>query len=838
MPQFYTNVLQYGNRVFAREVRNGKKELHKVPFRPTMFVPSKTESKHKTVFGENLEPIRFGDINDAKAFIKDYKDVKNFPIYGNTSFAYQYITETYPAEIEYDISQLSILTLDIETASENGFPSVDNPLEEVLLISVQDNNTKKITTFGAKKFDVTNIKYITNKNNFEYIKCRDEADLLTTFLRFWQMAQPDIVTGWNTQIFDLPYLMVRIRRVLGEERVKDLSPWRIVNDRTIKMSGREHLTADIFGLSNLDYLDLYKKFTYQTQESYKLDFIAQVELGKKKLETPYETFKELYTEDWQTFVEYNVIDVELVDQLEDKMKLIELIITMAYDAKCNFTDIFSAVRTWDCILYNHLSDKNIVVHQKKDRTSESRTIEGAYVMEPTPGKYDWVVSFDAASLYPSIIMQYNMSPETMVDGVTADCSVDKLLDEETDYKTWLENKNLAMSANGYCFSREKQGLFPEIVERIFTERVFYKKKMIAAQKEYEKTKDASLLKLISKYNNIQMARKIQLNSLYGALANEYFRYYDDRIAEGITMTGQYIIRHIGKSLDTYLNKICGTTDNKFTMYSDTDSCYITLDAVVKKFFSTQAPEKIVEFIDKICEEKIVPALDKACGEIASATHAFQSKIQFKREVIADKGIWVAKKRYALNVFNSEGVQYKEPKLKVMGLEIVRSSTPGSVRQYLRDAVKLSLTGTQVDLQTLIQELEAKFMKMPPEEIAFPRSANNLVKYSSASSIFIKGTPLHIRGSLLHNTYVKKQKLDKRYELIKEGDKIKYLYLKEPNPINENCISFIGKLPKELDLHKYIDYNTMFEKSFLEPMKTVLDCIGWSTSPVATLDDLF
>ena len=838
MTQFYTNVLQYGNRVFAREVRNGKKGLHKVPFRPTMFVPSKTEGKHKTVFGENLEPIQFGDINDAKEFIKNYKDVKNFPIYGNTSFAYQYITETYPTEIEYDISQLSIFTLDIETASENGFPSVDNPLEEVLLISVQDNNTKKITTFGAKKFDVTNIKYITNKNNFEYIKCRDEADLLTTFLRFWQMAQPDIVTGWNTQIFDLPYLMVRIRRVLGEEKVKDLSPWRIVNDRTIKMSGREHLIADIFGLSNLDYLDLYKKFTYQTQESYKLDYIAQVELGKQKLEMQYETFKEFYTEDWQRFVEYNVIDVELVDQLEDKMKLIELIITMAYDAKCNFTDIFSAVRTWDCILYNHLSDKNIVVHQKKDRTSESRTIEGAYVMEPTPGKYDWVVSFDAASLYPSIIMQYNMSPETMINGVNSDCSVDKLLENDVDYRTWLVNKNMAMSANGYCFSREKQGLFPEIVEKIFTERVFYKKKMIAVQKDYEKTKDVLLLKLISKYNNIQMARKIQLNSLYGALANEYFRYYDDGIAEGITMTGQYIIRHIGKSLDTYLNKICGTTDKKFTMYSDTDSCYITLDEVVKKFFTTQPPEKIVTCIDKICEEKIIPALNKACGEIFSNTNAFQSKIEFKREVIADKGIWVAKKRYALNVFNSEGVQYKEPKLKVMGLEIVRSSTPGSVRQYLRDAVKLSLTGTQVDLQTLIQELETKFMKMPPEEIAFPRSANNLVKYSSASSIFIKGTPLHIRGSLLHNTFVKKQKLDKRYELIKEGDKIKYLYLKEPNPINENCIAFIGKLPKELDLHTYIDYNTMFEKSFLEPMKTILDCIGWSTSPVATLDDLF
>ena len=483
MKKFYTNVLQFGNKLLVREVRNGKKDNHKVEFRPTMFIKTKQESKHKSLFGDNLEPMKFGDINDAKDFMKKYKDVENFPIFGNTSFAYQYITEEYPEEVDYDISQLTIFTIDIETASENGFPSVDNPIEEVLLITVQDNITKKITTFGAKKFDVSNIQ-----KNFEYIKCRDEADLLSTFLRFWQLNCPDVVTGWNTQLFDLPYLMVRIKRVLGEDRMKDLSPWRVVNERTVTMNGREYTTADIYGISNLDYLDLYKKFTYSAQESYKLDYIAQQELGRRKLEHGYETFKEHYTEDWQSFVEYNITDVELVDALEDKMKLIELVITMAYDAKCNFTDIFSAVRTWDCILHNHLWAKNIIVHQKKD--NEGRTIAGAYVKEPVPGKYDWVVSFDAASLYPSIIMQYNMSPETMMVGITADASPEILLEGEVNFHDFLKNKNFAMAANGYCYTHEHQGLFPEIVEKIFTERVFYKKKMIEAQKEYEKSKDA------------------------------------------------------------------------------------------------------------------------------------------------------------------------------------------------------------------------------------------------------------------------------------------------------------------------------------------------------------
>ena len=360
MTQFYTNVLQYGNKILVREVKNGKKDAHKNDFHPTMFIKAKGESKYKSLFGDALEPITFGDINDAKEFMDKYKGVENFPIYGNESYAYQYITENYPTEVDYDISQLTILTIDIETSSENGFPSVDNAIEEVLLITLQDNITKKITTFGAKKFDVHDIKHISSKNNYEYVKCRDEADLLSTFLRFWQMASPDIITGWNTTFFDLPYLTQRIRRILGEDRVKDLSPWRIVRDRVITKNGRDNLSVDIFGVSNLDYIDLYKKFTYSTQESYKLDYIAQQELGRTKLETQYETFKDHYTEDWQSFVEYNVVDVELVDALEDKMKLIELIITMAYDAKCNFTDIFSAVRTWDCILYNHLWNKNII----------------------------------------------------------------------------------------------------------------------------------------------------------------------------------------------------------------------------------------------------------------------------------------------------------------------------------------------------------------------------------------------------------------------------------------------------------------------------------------------
>ena len=836
MSHFYSNVQQYGNRLLVREIQNGRRSQRKVDFKPSLFVKAKGESKYKSIYGTYLDPIKFLDINDAKKFVRDYEDVDNFEIYGNTSYAYQYITETYPGDIDYDLSQLVMFTIDIETASENGFPNVDYANEEILLITLQDYTTKKIITFGTRPFDIKKIKHINNPNNYEYVHCANERDMLQTFLTFWMSSNPDVVTGWNIQMFDIPYLVNRITNILGGEFSQQLSPWKNVASRTISLGGKDYNTYDIYGVSILDYLDVYKKFTYKAHESYKLDYIANYELGKNKLESQYETFKDFYTKDWHNFVEYNVIDVELVDSLEDKMKLIELMMTMAYDAKCNFNDVYSAVRTWDCILYNHLWNKNIVVQPKKHKPS--RNIVGAFVMEPTPGKYDWVVSFDAASLYPSIIMQYNMSPETLIESSVLNCSPDDLLKHKVDHRATLQNNNYAMSSNGYCYTREKQGLFPEIVEKIFSERVFYKKKMIEAEKDYELTKDPATVKLISKYNNIQMARKIQLNSLYGALANQYFRFYDDRIAEGITLTGQYIIQHVGHALDDFLNTVCNTRGEKYTFYSDTDSCYVTLNKVVEKFFAGNDKNKIVKLIDKISNEKLVPVMDKACEQIAAYTHAYKQKMQFKREVIADAGIWVAKKRYALNVYNSEGVQYDEPKLKAMGLEIVRSSTPAPVRQYLRDAVKIALTSTEEQLQLYIANVEEKFNNMEPEQIAFPRSANSLDKYISPSSIYMKATPMQVRGALLYNYYIEKKGLDKKYELIKEGEKIKYLYLKQPNHIKENCIAFTSVLPKELDLHRYVDYITMFEKSFLDPLLTIVNTLGWNVRPVATLDLLF
>ncbi len=835
--KFYTNVQQWGNKLLVRGVNNGTPYLTKVDYLPTLYLKSSSDSEIKSMFGENLKPISFDNIKEAKAFVESREGIEDSPIFGNTGYAYQYIHEKWGKQIEFDQATMCIRTIDIETSSELGFPEKSNPLEEILLVTFQDLATKERWTFGSRPFDLKNAKHLKNKEKIKYILCRDERDLIERVLRFWAANPPDIITGWNIVMFDIPYFIARTIRVLGEASTRALSPWNEVRPKMVKGFGNEEvLTYDILGVSQLDYLDLFKKFANMKPENYKLDTVAEEVLGRKKLEHPYETFKEFYTKDWQLFVEYNNVDVELVDEMDDQLQLISLALTMAYDAKCNFSDVFAPTKLWDCLIFNYLASRNIQVHQRQgDR--EKRRIKGGYVSEVKPQKYEWVVSFDATSLYPSIIMQYNMSPEKLVEGLAFDTTVDGLLNDEYDLSA-LKDRNVAMTANGYCFQRDNQGVFPEIVTRLFKERVEYKKLMQKAEKEYEKTKDPIAKKAVSKYDNFQQARKILLNSLFGAMANEYFRYFDIRIAEGITLTGQYIIQRISIALNEYLNKVCKTSGFNYSFYSDTDSCYVTLAPLVEKLYSHLPPEKIVGILDKICKEQLNSVLETTAKAIADDTNGFHQTIYFKREAIADHAIFLGKKHYALNVWDNEGLRYTTPKQKVKGLELVKSSTPKVVRAALKDALKICLTGTQKQLHTYMDEFEKTYSTYDVKQIASPRGVNGLSKYEHSVTIYGKGCPMHVRGALLYNFYIKQKKLDKQFPLIQEGEKIRFAYLKEPNPMGENTIAFIGSLPKGLGLHTYIDYVTMFEKTMVEPVNTITQALGWTTRPAATLEGLF
>ena len=832
MSSFYTSLVLLGDDILYRGYEHGEAVQYRERCKPILFfVPDaqKRPSDYRTLDGRKAYPKKFDGAREAREFLKQYQDAVGLEVHGYERFVYQHIGQKFAGEIDYDMSQMSIWTIDIEVACENGFPDVEASAEEMLCITMKNFNTKEIITWGTREAKVDN----------EYRVFWTEQEMLTDFHRWWTQNTPDIITGWNNNLYDIPYICRRIERVLGEKWKKSLSPWNRVMDREIIIQGRKNIAYDITGVNILDYLDLYKKFTYTNQESYRLDHIAMVELGDKKLDhTEFENFKDFYTSNWQRFVEYNIHDVNLVDSLEDKMRLIELAVTMAYDAKVNFEDVYSQVRMWDTLIYNDLKKRNIVVPPRLT-TRKDEKYAGAYVKEPIPGKYDWVVSFDLNSLYPHLIMQYNISPETLVDERHPTVNVDKILQESIDI-----DGEYCVCANGAQYRKDIHGFLPEMMQRIYDERTIYKKRMLAAKQNLEDAttpaETLALQKDVSKFNNIQMARKIQLNSAYGAIGNQYFRYYNLANAEAITLSGQVSIRWIEDKMNAYLNKILKTDNDDYVIASDTDSIYLNLGPFVDKVFAgrEKSDESVVRFLDKVCQVEFEEYIRNSYETLASYVNAYEQKMVMKRENIANKGIWTAKKRYILNVWNSEGVQYAEPKLKMMGIEAVKSSTPAPCRVAIKEALNVIMNEDEAAAQKYIMDFREKFEAMSAEEIAFPRGCNNIAKNSSPATIYGKGCPMHVRGALLYNFYVKKRKLTHKYPLIQEGEKVKYVMLNTPNKINENVVSFFQTLPPEFGLQGSIDYDLQFKKSFLDPLQVILDTIGWDAEKKNTLEALW
>ncbi len=826
---FYTNVQLVGDNLLYLGYENGQRIQRKFKFAPTLFVVTDKKTKHKTLDGRYAKPIRFESVREARAFAEKYKHIENFEVHGYDRYLYQFISKEFPKEIDYEIKSLKITSLDIEVACENGFPNVQECSQPLLSITVQDHLSRKIKVWGTKP-------YTNNRDDVEYVLCNGEEHLLRCFLDYWITNFPDILTGWNVELYDVPYICGRLERLFGEKEMKQISPWGIVHRDEMEIKGRQQIIYNMYGINVVDYLDLYRKFTYTNQESYRLDHIAFVELGQRKLDhNEFENFKDFYTKDWQKFIDYNILDVELVTRLEDKMKLIELAIALAYDAKVNIRDVYYQVRMWDTIIYNFLKDKGVVVPPAK-RSDKNEKYEGAYVKEPKPGRYNWVVNFDLNSLYPHLIMQYNISPETLCESRHPSASVEGLLGKRCE----IDGK-YSVAPNGAQYRKDKRGFLPEIMDKIYTERVVYKKKMIQAKDAYEKNPSAKLEKDISKFNNIQMARKIQLNSAYGAIGNQYFRYYNLRNAEAITYGGQFSIRWIENKMNVYLNKILKTEGEDYVIASDTDSIYLNLGPLVETVYKgrEKTDESVVTFLNKISEMELEPYIESSYKELAEYVSAYDQKMIMKRENIASSGIWTAKKRYMLNVWDSEGVRYNKPKLKMMGIEAVKSSTPAPCRTAIKDAINIMMNGTENDLLSFIDTFKDEFNSLPPEAIAFPRSVNGLRKFKASGTVYTKGTPLHVRGTLLYNFYIAKNKLEYKYPLVQEGEKIKYLYLRRPNKIsNENVISFLNTFPRELGVEGQIDRDAQFKKAFLDPLRIITNVIGWETEKVSNLEFLF
>ncbi len=829
MSVIYTSVFQRYNKIFFRGYKDGKRiQSNDAAYSPILYTPTEDETGIKSLYGINLRQTKFDSLGDAKAHIKSYKELMN--LHGNDRFEYDFIHRNFKGEQKVTISDLSVVSIDIETSVGRGssnFPDVNNPEEEVLLITCQELKTRKLTTFGCRPYSGTNTNYVL---------CTDEKDLLQKWINYCIDVDFDIMTGWNVIVFDMAYLGSRIIKLLGKRALDRLSPFNVVDAKTETIMERETLKYDIAGRTVLDLLELYKKFRFINRPSYRLDYIADVELGKKKLVNNYGSFKNHYENGWDGpdgFVAYNIIDAELVTELEDKLGMVYLAVTLAYLTKINYDDVYSPVKTWESYILSTLLEENTFCALKTHSTGDHQIV-GGYVKDPVPGMYKWNVTFDATSLYPSIIMSLNMSPETLVD-VVPNVTVDNLLATDT-----IENdSDYSIAVNGTRFKKDTHGVMARLTAEMFGKRKSAKNEMLRLKQEYEKTHDTKTKLESARYGVLQLAVKVCLNSLFGSTANKYFLFFDNRIAEGITMTGQYIIQKVQHTASEYMGKIVKSPGEDFISYSDTDSLGVCMDKLVKMSPRKMTDSDTVDFIQKFIASYMSKELDKCTDSIAETLNMYENKISFKTEGISSALLILAKKRNCQKVLDNEGVRYAEPDYKITGIETNRSSTPDLVREWLTEAIRIVLDHSdRAMLIDYIEKRRSEFKTYSVEEISFPRSANNLVKYSDSNNIYTGGTPIAVRAALLYNNLIKVYGLEKELETIKEGDKIKYCALIEPNTLKENIIGYPSELPIQFNLHRYVDYNTQFEKAFLDPLEKIMDAMKWKLEEANDLESFF
>jgi DNA polymerase elongation subunit (family B) len=854
--KFYTNVSSFKGDILYCGYERGKRIRKKIKFKPVLFLPSKSQNPQwRSLDDKPIQAQKFDSIWDAREFIKLYENVPSFDIYGNTRWVSQFLQREFPDDIRWDRDLINISTVDLECISKEGFPKPEDALYPINAITVKNNNSDTYHVWGVKPYDELQKKV---KGNVEYRQFRTELEMLAHFVEWWENPEntPDIVTGWNCRLFDVPYLINRLGRVFGgPEMASRLSPWGKIDVREKTIMKKSMTVYELVGITQLDYLDLFQKFTrltYGTQETYKLGHIANVVLGETKINytDEYNSLAELYEADHQKFIDYNIKDVELVDRMEDKLGLITLALTLSYIGGVNYADSLGTTAIWESIIYRDLTPKFIAPNIKQvpvdpdyqivgavDKSEDSTGFAGGYVKPVQVGMHNWVCSFDLNSLYPNLIIQYNMSPETTLPASRQTSSVrpDSIL-AGTPFTPTCDT---IVAANGIHFRSDKEGVLPRLIRNLYDQRVILKKAMLEEKKRLESIPKGDKIdrikceREISRLENHQLAIKTILNSLYGAAGNLYFRYFDLRVAEAVTLSGQLSIRWAEKHVNEYLAKILGTSAD-YVIAIDTDSLYVNMEAVVNKF----QPKNPIKFLDEFCSKGVEPILSKAYDDLAKTMLCPSNRMVMKREAIADRGIWAAKKRYILNVHNNEGVQYAEPKIKVMGLESVKSSTPAICRDWMKQMFKTIMTKTEADAQAQIAAFREEFNRLQPENIASPRRVNDLRKYADPEKIYRKGTPINSRAALLHNWHIKRSGLEQKYDLIGESDNIKFVFLRVPNLINENVIGFHDTLPNELNLHKSVDYETQFSKTFLEPMSLIFQAIGWNTEKVATLEDFF
>lgn len=827
--RFYTQCFRNGSNIYIQGYLNGKRWRHVVkPYSPTLYVKAKdSESAPYRVLGTNegLQPKRFPCINDAVDYIGQYKDFPALCAYGSTDWVGEYLYALFPDAVHYDTNLIRVAFIDIEVNTEGGFSSVDDAWQPIISITVGFRG--KHYVFGLVDFTVPE-----GRTDIYYKKCKNESDLLGVFLRLWKTIDPDVVSGYNVSNYDLPYIAKR----LGDSDVH-LSPWKMKPQFIEGMNRRGRvLRPVIHGVSCLDYYDLYTngKFVQGEREEYTLDYISHYELGSNKVDySEYGTLAKLYERNPQKFIEYNIHDVELVEQLDEKLGFMDLVYVMAYDARVNYADTLGTVRIWENLARNHLLDKHIVSPLKAEAVDDDGpSIQGGYVKNPKPGLYKWVVSFDASSLYPSLIRQLNISPETLVG---MEYSLHNVTIGSSDWAANLDKavkNDWTVASNGAAFKKSEVGFLPELMAKYYKRKKDASTLLIEQEKENENTPSAALQHQIGLTKSRIFATKILLNSLFGATANKYFQYYDKHIAEAITMSGQTLIKYTADRVNIWMSKVLGHDDD-YIIASDTDSVMVDCSRLVcaaqrKGLLASNAnTHDIVVWLDKVCDKVLNPVFAEIMNDVTKQQNALENVVKMVREGISDAALWTAAKNYVMRVRNNKGVMFSKPKYKIKGLGAIKSSTPSKCRDKLKDAIPYILDEDQKGLSAFVSDFSDEYPNLPLSEV----SKNISLRYSE------KVVTQQMRAAEAYNMMLQETKLTDKYGLLEPGSKMRIVKLKTPNPTGSAIIGFPnGVLPPEFQLDKYIDYDAMFDQYFMSSLNIMAGAAGLSVSTQPTLLD--
>lgn len=868
---FYTYVGKKGNHIHHIGYKNGKKFHEKESFEPSIYYEINSEEESSGIDGTPLRKRTFETISEWYKFVNQNRDMIN--LYGNIDPAYQYIAANYKKNIDYKQTDIRIWQLDIEVLSEEGFPYPHEAKWPIVSIAIYDTKRNEYLVICLKgyEYDTTRLKLNTNKVQIKVVDT--EKELINTFVKLNSSLKPDIWIAHNGDGFDFPYIINRMNVLKMDSN--DLSPigkvsykYTEIEDKFMSNKGEYYTSID--GISLLDNMKLYKKYVADPRESYSLSNLAVEDLGMDKLNyEEYDNLGHLYQKDHTKFIDYNITDVYLMFLLNQKRKYIDIHIRNTYKAKAaNFEDCMSPVKLWDIYIYQTLQQMNIQIPPTKTDTTKF-SYPGAYVVDPIIALHKWVIPFDITSLYPHIQMQWNISPEKLVEDLTVDQWLQSLTDQEIDqfieksnnpeqikflnslkemnsfgYAINPINRNeldervlkrlipthpdYIMSANGFYFKKDELGCIPNLLIENYNERKAIKKEMAIL----ETKQDSSLQDTLAGMKVAEQGIKIMINAEYGALANEFFRYCKYELCSSITMNGQLIIRSL-------INNITKKLPEIIIVAGDTDSCYFGFENLVRKNCKGFVEAEIIEWINQYCKDFLQPTINETFAELAEYVGAPKNYIKMVREKILSDAFWVAKKHYAYRMVVKDDIVLKEPQFGYKGMSAIKSSTAKGIRNLLKKSIQVILTDPTNIIDNINKSKEAIF-NMTPEEIAFPKTCNGLYKYSDGKGGWIKGAQAHVKAAIVYNQYVLNHKLIDQYPIIQEGEKIRFVWLKSPNPFNSEVFGFLNRLPKDEMIQSLIDYETIYEKAFHKPLLEILERLNLSNcvSKTSNLDDFF